>query len=119
MDDEIVGEFLVECYEGLDRLEQGLVVLEERPDDTPTLTEVFRILHTIKGTCGCLDFGQLETVAHRGENLLSLLRDSVIEFDETITDALLATNDAIREILETIESTGGEGTHDNRALIAT
>ncbi len=119
MDDEIIGEFLVECYEGLDRLEQGLVVLEETPDDTPTLTEVFRILHTIKGTCGFLDFAQLETVAHRGESLLSLLRDQVIEIDEEITDALLATNDAIREILGTIEQTGAEGTHDMAALIAT
>ncbi len=119
MDDEIIGEFLVECFEGLDRLEQGLVVLEETPDDTPTLTEVFRILHTIKGTCGFLDFSQLETVAHRGESLLSLLRDQVIEIDEEITDALLATNDAIREILGTIEQTGAEGTHDMAELIAT
>ncbi|MFK8024020.1 MAG: chemotaxis protein CheA [Ilumatobacter sp.] len=118
MDDELIGEFLVECYEGLDRIEHGLVVLEEAPDDTPTLTEVFRILHTIKGTCGFLDFGQLETVAHRGENLLSLLRDSVIEIDQAIIDALLATNDAIRDILETIEATGSEGSHDNDALIA-
>ncbi|MEM1332250.1 MAG: chemotaxis protein CheW [Actinomycetota bacterium] len=119
MDDEIIGEFLVECFEGLDRIEQGLVVLEEAPDDTPTLTEVFRILHTIKGTCGFLDFGQLEKVAHRGENLLSLLRDSVIEIDQHIIDALLATNDAIRAILETIEATGTEGDHDNEALLAT
>lgn len=117
MDDEIIGDFLVESYEGLDRLESNFVILEGTPDDTATLTEVFRILHTIKGTCGFLGFGQLEKVAHRGENLLSLLRDSVLEMDEEITDALLATNDAIRRILEEIESTGEEGTHDNDELI--
>ena len=116
--DEIIGDFLVESYEGLDSLEQNFVVLEETQDDTPTLTEAFRSLHTIKGTCGFLGFSQLETVAHRGENLLSLLRDAVLEMDEEITDALLATNDAIRQILEVIEETGEEGQHDYTELVA-
>lgn len=116
-DDELIGEFLAECNEGLERIEQGLVVLEAQPDDTPTLTEVFRILHTIKGTCGFLGFGQLEKVAHGGENLLSLLRDSVLEMDQEITNALLATTDAIGDILTAIGDTGNEGDHDNEALI--
>ena len=118
MDDEIISEFLVESYEGLDRMEQNFVVLEETPDDISTLTEVFRILHTIKGTCGFLGFGQLEKVAHRGENLLSLLRDAVLEVDHEITDALLATADTIREMLADIESSGEEGERDTTALVA-
>ncbi|MEM7272352.1 MAG: chemotaxis protein CheA [Actinomycetota bacterium] len=116
--DEIIGEFLVESYEGLDRLDQTFIDLEETPDDTGALTEAFRILHTIKGTCGFLGFGQLELVAHRGENLLSLLRDEVLEMDNDIADALLATVDAIREILGVIEETEEEGQHDNAELIA-
>ncbi len=116
--DEIIGEFLVESYEGLDRLDQAFIDLEETPDDIGTLTEAFRILHTIKGTCGFLGFGQLEKVAHRGENLLSLLRDEVLEMNHEIADALLATVDAIREILGVIEDTEEEGQHDNEALIA-
>lgn len=115
--DEIIGEFLVESYEGLDRLDQAFIDLEETPDDIGTLTEAFRILHTIKGTCGFLGFGQLERVAHRGENLLSLLRDAVLEMNHEIADALLATVDAIREILGVIEDTEEEGQHDNEALI--
>ncbi len=117
-DDEIIGEFLVECQEGLDRLDQNLVTLEERPDDREVLTEAFRILHTIKGSCGFLGFSQLEIVAHRGENLLSLLRDAVLEMDDEIADALLGTVDAIRSILDTIDETGAEGEHDHTALIA-
>ncbi|MEM7324640.1 MAG: chemotaxis protein CheW [Actinomycetota bacterium] len=116
--DEIIGEFLVESYEGLDRLDQAFIDLEETPDDIGTLTEAFRILHTIKGTCGFLGFGQLEKVAHRGENLLSLLRDEVLEMNNEIADALLATVDAIREILSVIEGTEEEGQHDNDELIA-
>ena len=116
-DDEIIAEFLIECQEGLDRLDQNLVVLEERPNDRDVLTEAFRILHTIKGSCGFLGFGQLEVVAHRGESLLSLLRDAVLEMNDEIADALLATVDAIRSILGTIDDRGAEGDHDHSSLI--
>ncbi len=116
--DEIIGEFLVESYEGLDQLDQNFIVLEESPDDIATLKEVFRTLHTIKGTCGFLGFGHLERVAHAGENLLSLLRDGELQMTPEITDALLATVDAIREILATIDQTEEEGEPDNEALIA-
>ncbi len=116
--DEIIGEFLVESYEGLDQLDQNFVVLEEAPEDIATLKEVFRTLHTIKGTCGFLGFGHLERVAHAGENLLSLLRDGELKMTPDITDALLATVDAIRDILATIDQTEEEGTPDNEQLIA-
>ncbi|MCB0989989.1 MAG: Hpt domain-containing protein, partial [Acidimicrobiales bacterium] len=117
-DDEIIGEFLVEASEGLDRLDQNLIELEETPDDREILTEAFRTLHTIKGSCGFLGFAQMEVVAHRGENLLSLLRDAVLEMNDEIADALLATVDAIRQITATIDETGAEGVHDHSALIA-
>lgn len=117
--DEIIGEFLVESYEGLDQMDQNLVILEESPGDVAILKEVFRTLHTIKGTCGFLGFGHLEKVAHAGENLLSLLRDGKRSMTPEIADALLATVDAIREILATIDQTEEEGEPDNAAVIAT
>lgn len=117
--DEIIGEFLVESYEGLDQMDQNLVILEGSPGDVAILKEVFRTLHTIKGTCGFLGFGHLEKVAHAGENLLSLLRDGKRSMTPEIADALLATVDAIRDILATIDQTEEEGEPDNAAVIAT
>lgn len=117
--DELMAEFLVETYEGLDRLDQNLVLLEETPDDAAVLTEVFRILHTIKGTCGFLGLQRLERIAHRAENLLSLMRDAVLEMNSEIATALLSTIDAIRSIMETLEDTGEEGDPDNEDLIET
>src|SRR5438128_1767504 len=75
MDDAIVKEFLVESYENLDRLDRDLVSLEQDPTSHSTLASVFRTIHTIKGTCGFLGFSRLEAVTHRGESLLSRLRD--------------------------------------------
>lgn len=117
--DEIVKEFLVESYENLDRLDRDLVALEKQPTDVETLASIFRTIHTLKGTSGFLGFGQLEAVAHVGENLLSKLRDGVFTIDPEITSALLATVDAVRGMLGEVERTGQPGTADHSRLIET
>ena len=116
--DNIVKEFLVESYENLDQLDRDLVVLETNPSDQATLASIFRTIHTIKGTCGFLAFSKLEGVAHVGENLLGRLRDGKLVLNAEITSALLATVDAIREMLRNIENNGNEGDGDYSALTA-
>ena len=64
MDDRIVDEFLVESLENLDQLDRDLVALESDPSSHEHLQRIFRSVHTIKGTCGFLGFGRLESVAH-------------------------------------------------------
>ena len=107
--DDIVGEFIVESHENLDRLDGDLVELEKNPEDRERLASIFRIIHTIKGTCGFLGFSKLEAVAHVGENLLSKLRDGKLELDAARTDALLAMFDAVREMLAAIEESRTDG----------
>ncbi|MFZ4718264.1 MAG: chemotaxis protein CheA [Ilumatobacteraceae bacterium] len=114
--DEIISDFLVESHEGLDRLDQDLVNLEEHGGDD-VLASIFRTMHTLKGTCGFLGFSRLESVAHAAENLLSLLRDKVMPVSGDITTALLSTVDAVRAMLARIESDGDEGTADYSALV--
>ncbi len=119
MDDaEIVREFLVESGENLDRLDRELVILEQSPGDGEILASIFRTIHTLKGTSGFLQFTALESLAHVGENLLSRLRDGQLSLNPEITNELLAMVDAIREILASIETSGAEGTRDDRELIA-
>jgi two-component system, chemotaxis family, sensor kinase CheA len=107
--DEIVREFLVESYENLDQLDQDLVALEDQPGSHELLSRVFRTIHTIKGTCGFLEFGRLESLTHAGESLLSELRDGLADMDQPTTDVLLAMVDAVRQILASIETSGAEG----------
>lgn len=117
-DDEIVREFLVESHENLDRLDQELILLEKDPANAQILAGIFRTIHTIKGTCGFLGFSKLEGIAHAGENLLSKLREGHLAFTPQCATVLLATVDAIRQILASIESSGEEGARDDRELIA-
>lgn len=115
--DEIIEEFLVESHENLDRLDEEFVRLEDDPDDVDVLAGIFRDIHTIKGTSGFLGYAKLESVAHVGENLLSLLRDRELRLTAERTSALLAMVDAIREILQAIETAGGEGDGEYGPLV--
>ncbi|WP_308536590.1 chemotaxis protein CheA [uncultured Mobiluncus sp.] len=116
--DEIVREFLVESYENLDQLEQDMVSLESEPGSKELLSSIFRTIHTIKGTSGFLAFNRLEKLAHRGENLLSELRDGVREMDQETADVLLLMVDRIRNIMGSVEDTGQEGDVDIESVIA-
>ncbi len=116
--DELTREFLIESQEGLDRMERCLTDLEERPRDAALLGEIFRSVHTIKGTTGFLAFRRLEKLAHAGENLLGLLRDNKIDANSAVITALLQLLDGLRAILKTIESDGNEGSGEDIALIA-
>jgi two-component system chemotaxis sensor kinase CheA len=115
--DDLTREFLIESQEGLDRMERGLTDLEERPQDTALLAEIFRSVHTIKGTTGFLGFRRLEKLAHTGENLLGLLRDGKLAADRPTITGLLRLLDGLRAILKTIEGEGNEGAGEDAELI--
>lgn len=115
--DELTREFLIESQEGLDRMERCLTDLEACPEDQELLAEIFRTVHTIKGTTGFLGFLQLESLAHAGENLLGLLRDGKLFPNPDIVSGLLALLDILREILGQIEASGQEGGADYAAII--
>ncbi len=115
--DEIVAEFLVESNENLDQLDHDLVALERDPGSRELLSSIFRTVHTIKGTCGFLAFGTLESVTHVGESLLSKLRDGEMTLNAEITTVLLEMFDAVRALLGSIEQTGKEGDADYSALV--
>src|SRR5208282_2536482 len=115
--DELTREFLIESQEGLDRMERCLTDLEERPNDAALLADIFRSVHTIKGTTGFLGFKRLEKLAHAGENLLGLLRDGRLVADRPLITGLLQLLDGLRSILKLIETEAGEGVGEDSRLI--
>ena len=108
--DDLTKEFIAESQEGLDRMERCLTELETRPGDAALLGEIFRAVHTIKGTTGFLGFDRLEKLAHAGEHLLGSLRDGRLAVSSDLISGLLRLLDGLRAILTLIEETGGEGT---------
>ncbi|MCP5496020.1 MAG: chemotaxis protein CheA [Leptospiraceae bacterium] len=106
--DEIVKIFIIESNESLDKFESDIIELEKQPDSKELLTSMFRSIHSIKGTCGFLGFTKLESIAHAGENLLSKLRDGEVTINTDMAQAFFELCDTIRDILNEIESSGGE-----------
>ncbi|HEX7159311.1 MAG TPA: chemotaxis protein CheA [Edaphobacter sp.] len=120
--DDLTKEFIAESQEGLDRMERCLTELEVRPEESERLVgEIFRAVHTIKGTTGFLGFERLEKLAHAGEHLLGSLRDGKLAVTSELISGLLRLLDGLRAILSLIEETGGEGmrsSDEDSALIA-
>ena len=115
--EEIVKEFLAESAEGLDLLDRNLVELEREPKSHERLAEIFRAVHTIKGSGGMLGYPKLELVAHAGESLLSGLRDGKLALHPALISGLLAMVDALRGLLNAIERTGDEGNGDYTSVV--
>ena len=116
--DDLLAEFLTESNEGLQVLDNELVKLEQNPNDPELLSNIFRLMHTIKGTCGFLGLPRLEGVAHAGENVLGRLRDGEITVSPEIVSLILECLDRIREILAALEATESEPEGDDADLIA-
>jgi len=119
--EDLTKEFVAESREGLERMELCLTELEQRHGDSNLIGEIFRVVHTIKGTTGFLGFGRLQTLAHAGESLLAALRDGRIAVSGELISGLLELRDGLQTILEIIETRGSEGERhddDDRELIA-
>lgn len=115
--DDLLNEFITETNESLEVLDTELVKFEQEPDDTEILGNIFRLMHTIKGTCGFLGLPRLESVAHAGENVLGTFREGEIEVTPTAVTSILSCIDRIREVLAGIEEHGVEIEGDDTELI--
>ncbi len=106
--DELTSEFLVETNESLDALDLDFVTLEKNPGDMEIINNIFRVMHTIKGTCGFLGLQRLEKLAHAAENIMDKLREGAFEASPEIVSLILEANDRIKGIIEELEETGEE-----------
>ena len=116
--DDLLSEFLTETAENLSVLDLELVKLEQNPNDPGLLSNIFRLVHTIKGTCGFLGLPRLEAVAHASENVLGKFRDGVLEVTPEAVTLVLASLDTIKAIMAALEETEQEPAGDDSALIA-
>jgi two-component system, chemotaxis family, sensor kinase CheA len=114
---QLIKDLLLESFDALDQFDREMLVLEKGAGDAETLNSVFRIIHTIKGSSGCIGLGKIESVAHVGENLLSLLRDGKLATSPALINALLEYSDALKTMLRSLERTGAEGEEDYTALL--
>lgn len=115
--DDLLNEFLTETGESIDVVDVELVKLEQDPNNKEVLDNIFRLVHTIKGTCGFLGLPRLESVAHASENVLGKFRDGELQVTENSVTVILESLDRIKEILAGLEATEEEPEGDDSDLI--
>lgn len=116
--DDLLREFLTETSENIATLDVELVKLEQNPNDPNLLSSIFRLVHTIKGTCGFLGLPRLEHVAHAGENVLGKFRDGELRVTPSAVTLILQSIDTIKSLLSHLERTEKEADGNDDALIA-
>src|SRR4051794_11416469 len=105
--DDLLREFLTETGEHLDVVDVELVRFEREPGNETILRNIFRLVHTIKGTCGFLGLPRLEALAHAAETLMGKFRDGMLVTSEAVT-LILSTIDRIKLILAELERSATE-----------
>ncbi len=115
--DDLLKEFLAETAESLAVLDVELVRFERETSDATILSNIFRLMHTIKGTCGFLGLPRLGAVAHAGENILGKFRDGELAVTPAAVTLILKAIDRIRALLADLEASGTEPAGSDEALI--
>lgn len=116
--DDLLREFLTETNESIAQLDVELVKLEQNPNDPDLISSIFRLVHTVKGTCGFLGLPRLEKLAHAGENVLGKFRDKELVVTPQAVSLILKSIDTIKYLLSVLEDTEAEAEGNDNELIA-
>src|SRR5437764_12039614 len=114
--DDLLREFLTETSESLDTVDNQLVRFEQEPNNIKILDNIFRLVHTLKGTCGFLGLPRLEALAHAAETLMGKFRDGMPVTADAVS-VVLATIDRLKEVVTELERSDAEPEGDDGDLI--
>src|SRR3954465_8896153 len=114
--DDLLREFLTETSESLDTVDNQLVRFEQEPNNAKILDNIFRLVHTIKGTCGFLGLPRLEALGHAAETLVGKFPDGMPATGTAVT-LILPTSDRLKEVLTGLEQNEAEPEGEDSDLI--
>lgn len=103
---EIRNDFLVEAQEMIEALDQQFVKLEADPTDAGLVNEIFRSMHSMKGSAGFLGFTRLVEVAHRAESVLNKVRQGELQVSRDIITVILEAVDVVKALVTDIRESG-------------
>ncbi len=105
---DVAEEFLHESNEGLLKVDEILLEIENGGSDLEKVNALFRVFHTIKGVAGFLSLDRTTKLAHASETLLNKAREETLELDGTALDLLFESTQAMREMMGTLREAVSE-----------
>lgn len=115
--DEMIAEFIVDCSENLEEFETNLLDLEKNPESFQVVDSMFRQIHSIKGASGFLSFKNLESLTHKSESVLDLIRQAKGQINQPLISTFLDVCDAMKSMFSTIKSNGNDGDNQYPSLL--
>lgn len=115
-DEELLKEFIIESNEHLAELEESLNRILEEPQNKEVLNQIFRSIHSIKGSANYIGLLKLGDFLHILEGCLERVRQGKIEISREIIDVLFSGKDAIDSLLSDLSSSGEELTDTSRVI---
>ncbi|MDR2744481.1 MAG: Hpt domain-containing protein [Desulfovibrio sp.] len=117
-DPELFADFIAEAKEHLETIEPNLLELEKAPSNLALLNDIFRPMHSLKGASGFLGLNRINQLAHKSENILDELRKGSMVVTSEIMDVILASTDALRQMIDNLETSNAEGDVETEHIIA-
>lgn len=114
--DELLNDFITETAEHIESAGIQIVLFENNPTDASLIASIFRLFHTIKGTCGFLGLSRMMKISHAAETLIGKLREGAPAEEDTVS-LILAAIDRIKMIIEHLEKSGIEPSGNDDDLI--
>lgn len=102
--DELTSVFIQEGREQLQAMEDGLLQLEQQPDNHDNINSIFRAAHTVKGASGVIECHFIEAFTHKAENVLDRLRNGEIQVSSELTGLLLRCCDHLGRLMDVLEA---------------
>lgn len=115
---DLISEFIEETIEGVTKIDSDLLHLEQEPNNQELLGNVFRLMHTIKGTCGFIGLPRLERIAHAVENMLDAFRGGKLEITAERMTLLFICVDRVRFLATEIAKLGKDPEGDDNDLVS-
>lgn len=109
--------FIDETKEHLQTLNDQVLIMEQDPNNSDTVNEIFRAAHSLKGMAGTMGFKRMQRLTHDLENVFSEIRNGKISVTPDIVDIVFKCLDALEGYLANIQDSADEGTEDNEEII--
>lgn len=105
---QYMSMFLEESLENLQTLNESLLDLEQNPDDTDRVNEIFRVAHTIKGMAATMGFTELAELTHKMEDVLAEFRSGELKVTQKVVTVLFDCLDTLEKMVDNVQEGSDE-----------
>ena len=116
--EEFIQEFVQEAKSHVDNVESGLLRLSEDSSNAETINDIFRAVHSIKGSAGFFNLKKIISLSHTFENIFGEVRNGSLTITAEMTDILLQTNDVLKSMIDDVFKSEDEDIADLESMLS-